>query len=1120
MYYHLFLDGESGSLLQRHIDTLLRQSGSLEEWQNSELGTVIKFSDESTFRSVREVWSKYAASLADSDGEKSRDDLQAVLKRTREYGESTFGTTELFYRTVRAAAPVGMHTMLNDELKAALEGWWQTGTTVPEGSNIPNPLFAATLCDHDVLSCATHPILGYHLAVAETYLVKTSPLKSTETEDKDEKLSAFVAAARAQFTEWVNSFIHLPRGQWTMEFAAADCLALCHTLQHYNATGQLSANLYRRQLSSDPLTLDKAYQNHGAHSRFDIVETLDSWDDWGGLNVLISAGPLLKNEAWATIYTRTRNSDPDTRTRELDRLLCAPFKTVSTLLGISPQEYWTNTTAVPNVDEYLLSAVAGMKSYRDPGMHWRLSWKSNAHLSGQPPGTRLRLGVADMVSLVHKVHQEMDVDDPLSLSKEQHQAASKTRPHSNYYHVSLVALVKRLTQILDVDCQAVCRAILEKINEPQLSLEMSRQGLYSQHQLSNNLGAEYEGMSIVPKWPECPESIFVTVSIPKCHWTSVYLTARESNTAFAVEGRVAGLKNGEAVFESVFSDVQIVFGVVETLGERGSPDLSVLVEEDKLGWAGESDLVATFPVPTNAVQWDPNQTRVSLCLKSGVQNVEIFRQPKLGDKLKIWETGLNNMENISVTRYPPGHNGHPIYNSLQPNHSQQPENDAPCTSHFTLDLNPSFQISSITGHLDVMSTKGKTLLAEKATVEVQKISPFVFEIALGSREAVFLLHFPVPVVQQGSKTRVARTSSYVEVIALLDDFVTDEALDDFAILNTLSKACVGPPTREVIQTIPVTLNIPHINLDALPILDVSRKDRLRFLSTLVSSTFSTRERKLRERFMDSDPSGLAPSPRMNLKESVFTMFMLASGLQGGQTGLFAINHLDKGGIHMLIFVSALRLDAENASAVLDAAVIPFTKDIIDSGELESFLLILRTLEIGTITVDDDELVLWKKALPALAERCRTWSHATQCEYAQPSSHTVPLSTKPGRRVLCSCGEGRLAKGFVSLPEWEEAAARHATRIAISPLFASPLVEEVVDPAAARDLAASLLVASSEGQGQREARCRTCGRAEGNSGGGGGGLRRCTRCRVASYCSAECQKKDWKKHRMECKEAEG
>jgi hypothetical protein len=34
------------------------------------------------------------------------------------------------------------------------------------------------------------------------------------------------------------------------------------------------------------------------------------------------------------------------------------------------------------------------------------------------------------------------------------------------------------------------------------------------------------------------------------------------------------------------------------------------------------------------------------------------------------------------------------------------------------------------------------------------------------------------------------------------------------------------------------------------------------------------------------------------------------------------------------------------------------------------------------------------------------------------------------------------------------------------------------------------------------------------------LQICVRCKLVSYCSRECQKKDWKQHRLECKKFHG
>ena len=203
---------------------------------------------------------------------------------------------------------------------------------------------------------------------------------------------------------------------------------------------------------------------------------------------------------------------------------------------------------------------------------------------------------------------------------------------------------------------------------------------------------------------------------------------------------------------------------------------------------------------------------------------------------------------------------------------------------------------------------------------------------------------------------------------------------------------------------------------------------------------------------------------------------------------------------MLVFVSAFRLDGDAASIVLDAAVIPFTMELVKSERMESFLLMLRELECGSISVNDSELELWKKSLPAMVERCRTWSHGKNCEYKKKGA-TIPLSLKDGEQVLCSCGNGQLPDNFLSLPEWATAAP-NAVRLAISPTYAIPFNEEVID------------ASELSGTPTQVKRCTRCGKPANEK--KGVVLRKCSRCSKVSYCSPECQKKDWKKHRAECK----
>ncbi len=63
-----------------------------------------------------------------------------------------------------------------------------------------------------------------------------------------------------------------------------------------------------------------------------------------------------------------------------------------------------------------------------------------------------------------------------------------------------------------------------------------------------------------------------------------------------------------------------------------------------------------------------------------------------------------------------------------------------------------------------------------------------------------------------------------------------------------------------------------------------------------------------------------------------------------------------------------------------------------------------------VTIDDEELKLWRQVLLALVERCRDLKHRSTCEYIAASK--IPLSTEDaGAPVLCSCGTGILPDNF-------------------------------------------------------------------------------------------------------------
>jgi hypothetical protein len=288
--------------------------------------------------------------------------------------------------------------------------------------------------------------------------------------------------------------------------------------------------------------------------------------------------------------------------------------------------------------------------------------------------------------------------------------------------------------------------------------------------------------------------------------------------------------------------------------------------------------------------------------------------------------------------------------------------------------------------------------------------------------------------------------------------------------------------------------MPHLNLDCLPVIDTAKQSELDWFTTHTSGMFSSREREMRDKPMPADAK---KDVRVSFKDSLFSLFMHVTGLQGQKAKLFGLNNPTGGGIHILIFVSGLKLDVSNQTVVLDVAVLALTDSIMP--QLQSFLAALSNVKQCKINVDADEMRLWKEVLPAMVERCRTWEHQADCEYKKDAR--IPLSVENGQKVFCSCGNGRLPAKFISgVPQWDSM-SKHFIRAAISPCFPAPFSEQLFD-------------FSSLGKSERfpsNGKCRVCAKNR-----NGAGLLMCSRCRKVSYCSTECQRADWKKHKVSCR----
>jgi len=280
----------------------------------------------------------------------------------------------------------------------------------------------------------------------------------------------------------------------------------------------------------------------------------------------------------------------------------------------------------------------------------------------------------------------------------------------------------------------------------------------------------------------------------------------------------------------------------------------------------------------------------------------------------------------------------------------------------------------------------------------------------------------------------------------------------------------------------------HLQLDRLPVLDASNKSRVDWIGPHLGLTMTDRERALRERDIRTDTL-------TNVKATIHAILTGAAGVQEHQSRVFGLSV--KRNVDTLLFVPTLRFDLASYTLVADAYVLPLSRNLLKKVENTLFAIIGKKIDVE---LWGDEVAAWKRLLPVLVERCRTWKHGPNCEFLTKKS--IPLSLEHENDPLCSCGKGKdVSAAFLKEKEWESAAP-FVTRIAIGPIFGVPYVEGVGGIADA--LAQQF---NREEHGDRCARCGSPGKPK---------LLVCGVCKNTNYCSAGCQKEDWKKHKLVCK----
>ena len=1121
IYYHWRLDEKSLCLLEDQVEKLLCLSATISKWRLSAYGMTFRYCDERTLMKVRKFWNICSSRELSKAQECRRNKIwQARIGKAKKIRQNkTSGNT--VFGGFRSGALTGLSAL--EDFPIVVERWWREGLTssgkesTPEPNSL-NPAFFSTVNENVTLHYGIDPLLGFPLATAYVPLSSNSNLfvKRNGTSSAD----YLVACAKQQFREWAGAFKRTVIMGLVLRFCVADALALSLTLKNavLQENERLTANLFCDNWAAEPLVLDRdeyMTKKQAAPRRFDIIDTSNLIDHLGPLNLMPLCAALLKYDWSSTAYTEVLVQQDSTERERLTELLGGEVRTVALLLGLSPCEMWTNTTNSPEDNSMLKfyeenneRQLGGSTQIRSR-LRWKRTYLSN--ITGLPLAVHFE--ASKVAQLLYSLYDHMFIHENLWLRMGPGLKNVLKSSNTYYNRASFVLLLKAIQETIITDWNQCLdymhRQIYSGFSQSpigatfaqELSLYMQMLGVDKRILSINREDIRDAKMaSFFETWSEIPPYVCITLRIPR---EKLRPFTSKAGTEIGTPALRCDVHSGDIspnAWSNSFVSVQVLFGNPQLTRSDGVPFLQI--DGDETGWLGQSDMFASTFIPTWMSLQPHEAIPIIKCgLLSTVQSTFAF-VGVLGLTLDIFSTKVMS-EKVTISRYMPAMSQFPILTGDE--HPRRPQLPSTTTVVFSED---NMAVAGFIMRINFVSEEEQSTLRDRSVpVRVHFLDFFRASVKTGDQLNT-LAEFPFPVNKFRHKVRIARKSSYVEIEVPFWNPLADST-SAFLFPVMLPRLSSGKPMT------PVPWTATRVDLDTLSVTDLAPRKRWEWLTIHASTMFSTRERRIREARIVSPTSQMTESDvRVEIKEGLFSILMSYTGLQGHAAKFFGLSKEDNG-INVIFVPSCCRLDLINRTIVLDAAAIPLTNTMLTNKKLGSIFQRLASQGLLQVRVTDGELRSWKSILPALAERCRVWEHRLNCEYS--SEGEVPLSKglEDGYNPLCSCGVGKFPANYVKdvkIDNIDYLLKNYGTRVAISPFFALPYVE---------DCFYTGLTSGTSTQSERPVStsitgCGNCGgRKKSETGAGEEKLLVCSKCRQARYCSMACQKADWRNHKKIC-----
>ncbi|KZP26327.1 hypothetical protein FIBSPDRAFT_782242 [Athelia psychrophila] len=1042
---------------------LLQISDSTEKWAASPYGTFLKFCTDYTLAELRRHWLLYV-DMQELPRQQAKSIRDAFTEQMKQISKKAAGGSYSSSAS-RSAGPLMM-----DTIKTASEvftKYWRNGTTFSDPKQIAaatvlNPTFVYSLGGEGFnVHYGTDPMVPFHHAHVFGNAKRTV------------SASDMVKSAKKAFDEWCAKFAASISSTTSptpiIRIFLGDATAVCRVLRAHADTGAIKSSVPVAQWRVQLIQLNKeTYSPGGAPSKFNVVDTSNLENYMGLLNVLIASVPLLSSRS-SVLYTESLRPLAKDATKEFRDQLYADITTMALMLDLCPIDYLSGFTSRSNSHELLAYTAQGkaagqfhrVTTWKSPLSGDLMATRNGAEFSPSPTFDPHQLGTL-LYDVYHLLFEQEDSPTFYRLNEKNIKHALATANIIHYMRASFVLLLNLIRERLRINPESWL-AVMDRffsVAEADHSCAMDTLNIHDlcallyHHGVYKHRDYDYRPPKIgrFVGWTTVPPLVRIILTVPREKVQVLWDHAEKVPTP-TLQCDVGGKTT-----LNIFTAIHVAFGRVIPMGTKARPWVSF--EEDPAGFHGSSPLLVSFIMPTRLLtDFEPAEDiNVEFCIKSLPGIATHYLLPILGVKLSIFSARLMDQSLVQVLPEQPLS---PIPAGFQKRSSSSPTQIG-ASSAISIDLDEECElVDALTSRISVENQEARRLFAGGAMPQIQQLSGCVLQVTLGHFDQRIV--YPFPVIGSQHKLRVARKSQYIEVVVPISGpFKADGMqMNRYPVIGVLNGM--------------TPWNIHRLHLPSLPILDMKANHVDKWLLVHVFSTMSMREKSLKEKKGDD--------VLLSVKDTINSIFVLSSGIQGGVTKRVFSLHNSKNSSDTIIFVSDIRYDLHSHTMVCDGYVLPLTSSLV-----QKLSVPLGSLaHSGSMANLSQDVQSWKQLLPALVERCRfSWSHGPNCEYT--SKDRIPLSEDIESDPLCSCGRGKDVDGMLKDPAWSKFAP-YVTRMALSPLFAVSYLETVM-------------------RNPEERRCFVCRKK--------GKMKTCTKCQKVRYCGPVCQKRDWKLHKEKCK----